>query len=133
MHYTIRRCTIWIFTEHGFLSVVAYDTSRDRDMNERTKALVDTGADLLLARTRDEGDMQRLQALLPQVEYTRTDNADYRYRTVLTKPEWLDFISQVTDTLDYANFKDRVTEALGRDRHDLLMRVWSTMRELQRV
>jgi hypothetical protein len=76
--------------------------------------------------------MRRLMEAVPGAEYVETLNADYRYRAVMSKAEWIGFISREVDSLDYTNFKNRVTQTLGSERHDLLMSVWTTMRGLQR-
>jgi hypothetical protein len=123
---------MWLFTQNGFYSTVKYEPAKDHHPTERTQSLRSEGSELLLVRTRDEGDMQRLVEVLPQVESVQTDKADYLFRAVVSADEWLGFLEHETRNLDYTNFKNRVTETLGRQRHDMLMEVWSTMRRLQR-
>jgi hypothetical protein len=126
---------MWVFTQGGFYSAVEYEPRWDpKKPSQRLKDLKEQGPyPLLLVRTRDEGDMKRLIARIPEATYITTNNADYRFRTILSVAEWTDFLAIESAQIDYANFKNRVTKTLGMQRHNLLSRVWGVMMELQDV
>jgi hypothetical protein len=125
---------VWVITQYGFYSTVAYDPSMDPKKSKRTQDLIGEGVELRLVRARDELDMKNLIALIPgDVEYVKTDRADYRFRTVLTLDEWTDFLAEESRQIDYRNFKNRVARTQGHERHDLLARVWGVLLELQPV
>ena len=123
--------SIWNFTQSGFHSVVAYDPSRDDaglKMPEGTEP-----EDLLLVRARAEEDLTNLLDVLdlPASRAVATPRADYPWRAVLARAEWLRFLAAETERLDYPNFKSRVQRVSGSHRHDVYLRVWSAMRGMR--
>jgi hypothetical protein len=62
---------------------------------------------------------------------------DYPYRIVIPRAHWALVVGNLASGIDYPNFKSAVTKKQGTDRHDLYMRVWSTMNgaelELERM
>ncbi len=121
---------MWSFTQSGFHSVVAYDPSRDDAGLELPTDAEPT--DLLLVRARAEEDLTNLLDLLelPASRAAATPRADYPWRAALSRDEWLRFLELETERLDYTNFKSRVQQRSGSQRHDVYMRVWSIMRRL---
>ena len=122
---------MWSFTETGFHSVVAYDPSRDDAGLELPAGLEPN--DLLLVRARAEEDLTSLLEVLelPASRAKATPRADYPWRAVLSRSEWLRFLATETERLDYPNFKSRVQRVSGSHRHDVYLRVWSAMRGMR--
>ena len=120
--------SIWIFTQSGFHSVVAYDPGRD-DAGLELPTDAEPG-DLLLVRARAEEDLASLLDVLelPASRAASTPSADYPWRAALSRDEWLRFLATETQRLDYPNFKSRVQRLSGSHRHDVYMTVWSVMR-----
>lgn len=107
---------MWIATEVGFYSAVAHRDSPD----------------LLLVRARVRKDLNELRRLyLPKLRIIATPTADYPYRAVVTRREWAHALDGLTRDLDYPNFKDAIERREGRSRHDIYLRVWSALRELE--
>jgi hypothetical protein len=123
---------VWIMTQNGFYSVIAYEQKLDRVPwpTSRVKDLVATGQKLLLVRGRSEDDMKYLVAQIPGAEYAET-NGDYLYRAVVTEQEWTVFMAEQTEKIDYGNFKNRITQTQGSERHDIYMSVWSALFRMQ--
>jgi hypothetical protein len=121
---------MWLLTKTGLFSAVAYDASRPGPALEMPVA---ESPNLLLIRARVEQDLtDMLEALeLPRSRAQSTPGADYAYRALLTRAEWLRFLSHETQRLDYANFKSRVLEVQGRERHEAYTRAWSAFRSIQ--
>jgi integrase-like protein len=82
------------------------------------------GQKKLWSITRDD----TLDALeLPRSRAVGTPEADYPHRAILTRREWRGYLSIEAGRIDYPNFKSRVLELQGRQRHDAYVRVWSTL------
>jgi hypothetical protein len=95
----------------SFISVVAL-----RDKPE---------GDTLLVRARVRGDLERL---FPCVAVAETPDADYAFRTFLTRTELVHALSEAVGKLDYPNFKASVRDP---DRHDAYLECWEAMQEFQ--
>jgi len=122
---------MWTFIQTGYFSVVAFDRNRDGlGVPRPADAEPD---DLLLVRTRTRGDLvAMLTALeLPGSRAASSPKADYPWRAVLTRSEWGRFLVLETENLKDGNFKSRVMDTAGRDRHDAYLRVWSTLHSLR--
>jgi hypothetical protein len=115
---------VWVFTQNGFYSVVAYDPARDHGGPTR-------GEDLVLVRARVGDDLEALRRWFPDLEIREHRRADYRFRTVLGRADWKRILEAEVDSLDYTNFKNRVAHNQGHKRHEAYMRVWDAMRQLQ--
>lgn len=114
---------MWLFTKHGFYSVVA-----------NTKP----GESGLLVRGREVG---HLNALCDRMDWERsrvleTPANDYRYRVMVTNKEWAKAASKLAGEIDYGNFKGEC----GARKYDgeldaayvkTLGKVWQTMFEYQ--
>ena len=102
---------MWLFTSKSFLSVVA-------DKENPT-------GDRLLVRSRIAGDIEEV---FPDANVMETCNADYRFRSWVSRDKVNKAISEYVQNLNYINFKNSVED---QDRIRPLMRVWSTMYEHQ--
>lgn len=122
---------MWVMTTTGMFSVVSDDLSRQADAPQAPDGV--GRPDGLVVRARAESDiLGLLDALeLPRSRAVSTPTADYPWRAILSRDEWIRFLAAEVGRLDYANFKSRVLETQGRDRHDAYMRVWSALRSIQ--
>ena len=122
---------MWILTTTGMFSVVEYDEGQEATAPQLPKGV--SAQDALLVRARSEADLRAMLSAseLPRSRATSTPHADYPWRAVLTRAEWVRFVTLETQRLDYPNFKARVLELQGKERHDAYMRVWSTLRSLE--
>jgi hypothetical protein len=122
---------MWILTTTGMFSVVEYDEGQEAIAPQLPQGV--STQDALLVRARSEADLRAMLSAseLPSSRATSTPHADYPWRAVLTRAEWLRYVSVETGRLDYPNFKARVLEVQGRERHDAYSRVWSILRSLE--
>lgn len=102
---------MWIFLNDSMLSIVAH---RERK-------------DCLLVRARLRGD---IEANFPKAEVWEDNQADYRWRAVVTREEVSRVLFEQAYRIDYTNFKGSVKE---RERHDWYMRVWTEGHRMQDV
>ena len=113
---------MWLLTPQGFFSAVVS---------------ADSEADLLI-RTRHRDDVDNLNASLralgfaakPLIAYA---GSDYAWRIVVPKNEWVAFLAQQVDDLQYDNFKSEVTKTQGIKRHDIYMRVWTALLAIEQL
>jgi hypothetical protein len=109
---------MWLFTKTGYFSVV-------QDWGDR---------DTLHIRARFREDLERLKkGYAPGLAIHHTPRADYAYRGTLTRKQFVVVVAALAANVDYPNFKDKVTEEQGRERHNLYMDVWTTMSNAQRA
>lgn len=112
---------MWIFTKQGFFSAVS--NSRD-----------DAG-ETVTVRARVMDDVQDLLRALDwehaaSVGIIETPHADYRYRVVVPRKVWAQYLVKCVDELTYTNVKD----SLDKDdplRHRAMMGCWRSMGALQ--
>lgn len=116
---------MWIFTQTGFYSVVAYDPSMDHGQREANKA------DLLLVRARVRKDLEELRRWIPDLDIREDTNADYRFRSLVGRNDWKRVLDAEVDALSYPNFKNRVAQRDTDERHHAYAAVWTAMRKLQ--
>ena len=102
---------MWIFLNDSFLSIVAHRHEPD----------------MLLVRARREGD---IEAVFPGAFVEINDNADYRYRTVIPRPEVASVLADCVQKVNYDNFKNSIRD---HDRHDNYFDVWGTMNNFQQT
>jgi hypothetical protein len=107
---------MWLFTTQGFYSVVAH--RRD--------------AEKLIVRARAREDLEALREQIPELRVFADPNADYRWRAIVTRAEWVAAVAQLASDVDYDNFKSAVGARQGRRRERLYHRVWAALQELQR-
>ena|SRR5581483_10783196 len=106
---------MWLFTTQGFYSVVAHRRDPDR----------------LLVRARAREDLEALRDQIPNLRISSDRTADYRWRAVVTRGEWIAAVAQLATEIDYDNFKSAVAARQGAKRERLYARVWAEMRKLQ--
>jgi len=110
---------MWLFTKYGFFSVVqTYDDPEK-----------------MMIRGRCREDLERLAAFaLDQAAIGLPDNvietpkADYHYRLICDRADWLVIAYELAQDVDYGNFKNQIKDDY---RHSLYERVWGVMRDLQ--
>jgi len=100
---------MWIFTNTGFLSVVAH---RDKK-------------DTLLVRGRRSGE---IESIFPKANVYEMDNADYYYRSEIKRDEVARVMANQVQDIGYDNFKSSVSD---NKRHDVYMDIWSIMHAYQ--
>jgi hypothetical protein len=106
---------MWLLTTQGFYSVVAHRDDPDK----------------LLVRARTRDDIEALREQIPSLEPFEDPSADYRYRAILTRAEWLVAVAQLVTEIDYDNFKNAVAARQGGDRAALYGVLWRELLRLQ--
>ena len=105
---------MWLVTTQGFYSVVAHRTKPEH----------------LLVRARAREDLEALKKQIPSLEPCEDPHADYRWRVEVHRDEWRRALVQLSDRIDYDNFKSAVATRQGMKREAVYHRVW---RELLRI
>ena len=100
---------MWVFTNKGYISVV-----EDFSISGN-----------LLVRSRNRG---HLSALFPTAEILQTSDADYRYRTSVPRDEVANLMFNLTQGIDYTNFKKSIPDE---EYHSACASVWQIMRRYQ--
>jgi hypothetical protein len=108
---------MWLFTQHGFYSIVA-----DRDQPGRH-----------LARARVRLDLENLKKLAGLGGTIRaTPEADYGYRILLEAPELVRVMNALANTVDYPNFKAAIAKRPDQAaRSATYHRIWAEAAMLQ--
>lgn len=120
---------MWVLTPNaGFFSVIAYDQAKGKVKRKNLPADPDN---VLVVRCRAEEDMQALQRYLPSLTYADDLNADYRYRALVSRTDWANFLIAQTAEIDYGNFKNAVADRQGAKRAGVYSRVWTVLCDLQ--
>ena len=123
---------MWLFTKYGFYSAVC---ARQGDGGHGQP--VDPERIMLRARLRThlEGLKGQFPDLLGDCEIKEFVGTDYAFRIFVDKPVWSQVLVELTEDMDYDNFKSEVARFQGRDGADYehsLHEVWSVMYRLQR-
>ncbi len=105
---------MWIMLPDAYISAVAYITNPPQDH-------------LLLVRARVKGDLEKL---FPGNTVERTVDADYLYRTIVTRNQLKLLLLNEVDRIDYKNFKNAVPTE-DKPRHDAYLKCWTAMNHLQ--
>ena len=100
---------MWLCTSTGFISIVADRHSTDN----------------LLVRARVA---RHIEAVFPSVQVLTNENADYRFRALLSRQKVADVVAKSVLNISYDNFKNSVND---KSLHDGYMSVWWLMRQLQ--
>ena len=110
---------MWIFTEHGFFSL--------------TRSRVDPGKMQIRARARkDLAALIRASSLLDEARIITTPDADYCFRIIVTPATAALVMAEITERIDYPNFKSRIGETPGQlDKLPALHEVWHIMHDYQ--
>jgi hypothetical protein len=107
---------MWLFSETGFVSVV-------RDPKDKNKMVV---------RARDK---ESLKPLVEEygVKIVNLKNRDYPHRVFLTRKQFVDWLVELGDDLNYTNYKNQVHVTRGDEFARPLHKVWGTMLELEHL
>jgi hypothetical protein len=105
---------MWLFSETGFVSVV-------QDPQDKNKMVV---------RARDEESLKPLVDNY-DVKIVKLKNRDYPARVFLTREQFVDWLVELGETLQYTNYKNQATASRGHEFARPLHSVWSTMLELE--
>lgn len=100
---------MWIFTNKGFISVVA-----DRATPE-----------VLIIRGRNK---KQVKALFPEENILDSPTADYCCRVIMTKSKFRGWMDRQIVGLDYPNFKNSIIDDIY---HDVCSRIWGIMMDYQ--
>jgi hypothetical protein len=122
---------MWLFTKHGFYSVVCA-----RQGDGRHGQPVDEARLMVRARVRGhlEALRQQFPELLGEAQIRTFEGTDYAYRLFVPKAVWTTVAAALAEELDYDNFKDEVGRVQGRagtDYERALHDVWEVMYGLQ--
>ncbi len=100
---------MWLFMSNAYLSIVAHKDSTST----------------LLVRSRVEG---HIQAVFNDAEVFTDPNADYFFRSFISRHRVADAIAKSVEGISYYNFKNSVSDT---DLHASYFDVWCSMRNLQ--
>lgn len=105
---------MWLFTRHGFYSCV--DSQRGMAVRARVKK-----------------HLTNLKKVFPAVLHTykviTTEDTDYRYRLILDYADFTLVVSELSQQIDYPNFKDACKK--DPEYSAALLQVWMAMQRLQ--
>lgn len=106
---------MWLFTKHGFYSVVAKDGGQWH------------------VRARARKDLENLNRLAGTAHAIhRSADADYRWRMVVPAAEARSLLGKLAEDIDYANFKAAVARTPDQaDKLGILHEIWSLMHGYQ--
>ena len=107
---------MWLMTTSGFYSVVEHRRDPER----------------LVVRARAKEDIEALRRWIPGVEPRSDAAADYLWRAVVTRAEWVVALAQMASEVDYPNFKAAVAQRQGAERACYYTEVWQVLRRIQR-
>ncbi len=102
---------MWLITTQGFYSAVEH-----RD-----------DPDVLIVRTRAQADIEALRAQIPSIEPFEDPTADYRWRALVRRVDWVGAVSELAAEIDYPNFKNAVGERQGHGRASIYSKVWKAL------
>src|SRR5918996_4129473 len=118
---------MWLATQNGFYSVVAYDPNKDPVVGPKPSA-----GTHLLVRARARGDLEALRQSISDLAVREDPMADYRYRAVVSRADWDRAMVAEAAMVDYtSDFKGRVGELQGVDRETLYTQIWATLRRIR--
>lgn len=101
---------MWIFTTHGFISIVQHNSNPDEfQVKSRTP--------------------RPLQRFWPDSRIEVIEWADYRFRINILKEDVIDVIASILGRLDYTGFKKECEE--DEEYHWTLVQTWGLLNELQ--
>jgi len=83
---------MWVFTNHGFFSIVK---------------VIDASPDAFYIRARRK---EHLETYFNDKAIITSDGSDYRYRVILTRKELFNFYAALPVDIDYTNFKDSIKD-----------------------
>lgn len=101
---------MWVFTQDGFVSAVAYHENPD----------------YLVVRARDKQSLELLSDLT-SAEIVEQPNRDYEYRVFVKKQDFANWLVSQVESIDYTNYKNRLWQTRGDVYHDAASEVWGSM------
>jgi len=109
---------MWLFTPHGFFSVVRKPHSN-----------------CLTLRSRVHEDLEKLRRnYLPDLSETlEKAGTDYPYRATVSHAAFAEAMAKMAKGIDYSNFKDEVASQQGMQRAHVYGRVWECLINLESV
>ena len=113
---------MWLFTRHGFYSVVSAKANGGKGPG--------LDANLMMVRGRRREELEALRenfAELKGVETVVDAGTDYRYRMFLPRAVWVKVAAELAEGIDYGNFKGEAARATGGDYAHALHDVWDVM------
>lgn len=109
---------MWVMFDRGFVSAV-----EDRD-----------DKNVLRVRARDKMSLLNTLKVIKDsghgvegLEIVEGIGTDYRWRVSMPKELFAVFVAETATSINYPNFKDRITKTRGQKWHDALMDVWVAM------
>ena len=123
---------MWLFTKYGFYSAVCA-----RQGDGRHGQPVDSNRIMVRARLRGhlEALKDRFPGLLGDCEIKKFAGTDYAFRIFVDKSVWSRVLVELTEDMDYDNFKSEVARFQGPDGaayEQSLHQIWSVMFRLQK-
>ena len=106
---------MWLITTRGFYSVVEHRSDPER----------------LIVRARRREDLEALAELIPDLEIFSDRRADYRWRAVVSRSEWVVALALLAGEIDYPNFKNAVAKRQGEERARCYSEIWRILYALQ--
>jgi hypothetical protein len=110
---------MWLFTQHGFCSIVA----------DRTQP----GQHLVRARIRaDLENLKKLAGITGPIQ--ATPDADYGYRLSVDAATLIRLMNALANTIDYPNFKGRIAQRPDQaGRSATYHRIWAEAAKMQPI
>lgn len=110
---------MWLITTFGFFSIVQKPE--------------DVKSGMLTIRARVGSDLDTLRSnYLPVLGPTQESaDSDYRYRALAPKTSVMTAMANITEDIDYSNFKNAVASRQGPIRAKLYGKVWDVLYGLQ--
>ena len=109
---------MWLFTKYGFYSIV------------RAPAADGQPLDTMAIRARRIEDLEALRSFVPIGHIVKTPERDYPFRCFLTPGECSAMLSDMGETIDYENFKEKISTQ-SRFRARLYGVIWTVMQNLE--
>lgn len=128
---------MWIFTEDGFFSVVAYHPNKDMRKSAHVEIAnaSEEPDNMLLIRARVKADLERLQENVgTDIHIINDPSADYSHRALMTRKDWAGYLATAAMDIDYdSHFKEVVRDRAPKadNRYSAMMSVWTAMARLQ--
>lgn len=114
---------MWIFTQHGYISVVQhFSPTPGAELLMRARSFDHLSALLSLVIPQDEAD--------DRILHTREN--DYPYRVPVSREFFAKVVGASMAQLDYSNFKNRCAETLGRPDARVLGEIWAETQSFTR-